>query len=55
MFKSYNTNTYKLIINEQIKIQSLYIWKYKFNKKWNLPIIYEESILYESFIIENYF
>lgn len=43
-----------LIISKKIK-QKITIWKNKFNMIWNLPVIYEDSILYESFIIENYF
>ena len=43
-----------LIMSQKIK-QKIITWKNKFNMIWNLPVIYEESILHESFIIENYF
>lgn len=55
MFKSYNSNQFNLNINNQIKKQEIQYWKYKFNKKWQLPIIYENTILYEFIIIDNYF
>ena len=52
MFTPYNMKNYNKIIDKK---RSLNIWKYQFNKKWNLPVIHEEGILHISYIIENYF
>jgi hypothetical protein len=42
------------MINPAIKYK-LNKWKSKFNKIWPISTIYEENILYDCFIIENYF
>jgi hypothetical protein len=55
MFMQYNSTNYKIFINKQFKKEHIKYSKNKFNKKWDLPIIYENIVLYESFIIENYF
>jgi hypothetical protein len=55
MFMQYNSTNFKIIINKQLKKEHIKYSKNKFNKKWNLPVIYENIVLYENIIIENYF
>jgi|LauGreDrversion4_2_1035121.scaffolds.fasta_scaffold112024_2 hypothetical protein len=55
MFMAYSKENFTYLINKQIKKQYIKMWKIKFNKSWNLPIIYENVILCDIIIINNYF
>lgn len=52
---AYNKENFTYIMNKQIKKQYIKTWKNKFNKLWDLPIIYEDYILCDIIIINNYF
>jgi hypothetical protein len=55
MFQQYNKEEFNKIIQSQVKNKFVTINNKIFTKKQKLPVIYENIVLYECIIIDNYF
>ncbi len=55
MFQQYTKEEFNKIIQSQVKNKFVTINNKIFPKKQKLPVIYENIVLYECIIIDNYF
>lgn len=55
MFQQYTKEEFNKIIQSQVKNKFATINNKIFSKKQKLPVIYENVVLYECIIIDNYF
>jgi hypothetical protein len=55
MFQQYTKEEFNKIIQYQVKNKFVTINNKIFTKKQKLPVIYENIVLYECIIIDNYF